>query len=284
MVMAAPGGPAGATGGAATEPLVADGGVEATADPLAARPNGGGDEVEPALDPPPLQAASRAIAETAAHRAHWLPMGLADRRDDYDSMGIDLSEMAESPIAQWWRWYDDAVAAKVPEPNAMTVATVDDHGAPDARVVLARGVDEAGFAFYTNFESAKSRQLIAHPQAAAVFAWIPLHRQVRARGAVERVSDADADHYFDSRPRPSQLAAWVSRQSDVIADRATLERDYAQLEQRFAGGPVSRPPFWGGWRLVPREVEFWHQRGNRLHDRLRYRRSEDGWSIERLAP
>jgi pyridoxamine 5'-phosphate oxidase len=211
-------------------------------------------------------------------------MGIADRRQDFESMGIDLADMDSSPITQWWRWYDDAVAAEVPEPNAMTIATVDEQGEPDARLVLARGVDEAGFAFFTNFDSAKSRQLAAHPRAAAVFGWIALHRQVRARGPVERVSDAESDRYFESRPRPSQLAAWASPQSDVIPDRAMLERAYAQMESRFAGGDVPRPEFWGGWRLVPDEIEFWHQRANRLHDRLRYRRSGVDWSIERLGP
>jgi pyridoxamine 5'-phosphate oxidase len=211
-------------------------------------------------------------------------MGIDDRRIEYETAGLDLPDVAADPIAQWWRWYDEAVAAEVTEPNAMTLATVDADGRPDARMVLVRGVDERGFAFYTNLTSAKSEQLEANPVAAVVFGWIELHRQVRARGAIERVSDGEADAYFTNRPRGSQIGAWASPQSEPLADRRALEALVAETEERFAGVDVSRPPYWGGWRLVPDVIEFWQGRPSRLHDRLQYARRADAWVIRRLAP
>jgi pyridoxamine 5'-phosphate oxidase len=190
----------------------------------------------------------------------------------------------DDPIALWHSWLEDAVAAQIEEPTAAVVSTVDASGHPDARFVLVRGVDDSGFTFYTNFESVKSRQLNAVPYASLVFGWLELHRSVRVRGEVVRVADAVADAYFAGRPRGAQLSAWASAQSRVIADRAVLEAAVAEHEKRFAGVEVPRPPFWGGWRVVPDSLEFWQGQPDRLHDRTRWTRDGQGWSHARLSP
>ena len=213
---------------------------------------------------------------------------LRSRRVQYETAGLDIVDVDAEPVTQWGRWHQDAYAGGVAEPNAMTISTIGLDGIPDSRIVLVREADRRGLVFYTNYGSAKSRQLDAAPGAAAVFSWLDLHRQVRLRARVERVASEESGAYFSSRPRASQLGAWASPQSDVIADRAELEARVIGFDEQFADGPVPKPPHWGGWRVVPFEWEFWQGRPNRLHDRIRYRRSTTAgappWQIERLAP
>lgn len=188
------------------------------------------------------------------------------------------------PMALFDAWLDAALASDIVEPAAMTLATVDPDGTPSARIVLLKGHDEQGFRFYSNYASRKGRALAAHPQAALVFWWEPLERQIRITGAVERLEPAWSDAYHRRRSRGSRISARVSPQSEVVTDRAELEARFAEAEQRFPDDDIPRPPDWGGYRLCPQEIEFWQARQSRLHDRLRYRHAGNHWVLERLAP
>jgi pyridoxamine 5'-phosphate oxidase len=199
------------------------------------------------------------------------------------------TDVDPDPFVQFRRWFDDAAAHGARQPEAMTVASVDTEGRPSARMVLLRRLDDRGFTFFTNYGSRKAGELDANPHAAIVFHWTDVLRQVRATGAVERVSAEESDEYWATRPRASQVGAWASAQSAVVAGRAELEAAVAACEARFsrggsAEGPVPRPPDWGGYRVVPDVIEFWQHRDDRLHDRLRYSRVDGTWQLERLQP
>jgi pyridoxamine 5'-phosphate oxidase len=208
---------------------------------------------------------------------------IADLRKDYTQTGLEQGD--PSPFKQFELWFNQALAADLLEPNAMTLATVTSEGKPDARIVLLKGFDDRGFVFYTNYLSHKGQELAANPHAALVFLWGDLERQVRVVGRVEKANDLEADTYFQSRPLGSRLGAWASTQSEVIASREFLEARMAALEKEYEGKEIPRPDHWGGFRVVPTELEFWQGRPSRLHDRLRYRLQENGvWEIDRLAP
>jgi len=210
-------------------------------------------------------------------------MNIADLRTDYARAALDEEHSDADAIRQFTRWWDEAMASQVREANAMTVATADADGRPGARTVLLKGYDECGFVFFTNYESRKGRELAANARACLLFFWPELERQVRIDGAVERASAQESDEYFRSRPLASRIGAWASPQSEVISSKAWLLARAAEMGLRHGVAP-SRPPHWGGYRVVPSAIEFWQGRPSRLHDRLRYLRSPTGWDRARLAP
>lgn len=211
-------------------------------------------------------------------------MSIADLRKDYSHASLSEADVDPDPLRQFSTWFHQALAAGVPEANAMSVATVGDDGRPSSRILLIKDFDSDGFTWFTNYASRKGRELQAHPYAALLFHWVELERQVRIEGRVERLSEAQSDAYFQSRPLQSRLGALASAQSEPIADRLLLEQQFAQAEAEFGDEPT-RPAHWGGYRLVPDRVEFWQGRPSRLHDRILYIRQTDGaWRRERLQP
>jgi pyridoxamine 5'-phosphate oxidase len=210
-------------------------------------------------------------------------MDIADLRREYTLAGLRRAELHADPVEQFRHWFQQAVAAAVPEPNAMALATVDATGQPSSRVVLLKTVDERGFVFYTNYESRKGREIEANPKAALTFFWAGLERQVCIRGSCSRVSREESDAYYQSRPLGNRLGAWVSRQSSAVANREFLERRLDEIRAQHGENPPL-PPYWGGYVLRPLTIDFWQGRPNRLHDRFLYTRDDAGWRIERLSP
>jgi pyridoxamine 5'-phosphate oxidase len=210
---------------------------------------------------------------------------IADLRREYALASLDIGDVVADPIAQFQQWFANAITAQIAEPNAMTLATISHDHAPDARIVLLKGVDARGFTFFTDYRSQKGRDIDANPQAALVFFWQELERQVRIRGRVVRLSPEESATYYDSRPRSSRIGAWASEQSSVIRDRSVLESRVVDVEARFPGETSPPlPPHWGGYLVQPWQIEFWQGRQSRLHDRLRYRQQEGVWVLERLSP
>lgn len=217
---------------------------------------------------------------------------VADIRKEYKLKELSESVIAPDPIQQFDNWWNEALSSQIDEINAMTLATVSPEGLPDARIVLLKGYDSRGFVFFTNYESRKGKELEAHPLACLVFFWKELERQVRISGRIEKISPEESDAYYHSRPVASQIGAWASPQSQAIADRNILEENVQTYTARFGDGPIPRPPFWGGYRVVPDALEFWQGRRSRLHDRILYTLADEPlakplaphWTIQRLAP
>ncbi|HEY8387959.1 MAG TPA: pyridoxamine 5'-phosphate oxidase [Parasegetibacter sp.] len=213
------------------------------------------------------------------------PHSIHEIRKDYRLQSLSEEDVAATPTEQFRKWWNDALVANVDEVNAMTLATASNDGLPSARIVLLKGFDENGFVFFTNYQSYKAQHLEQNPRACLVFFWKELERQVRITGLVSKVSDAESDEYFQSRPEGSRIGAWTSPQSTVIASRKWLEDKEAELARQYVNQEIPRPPYWGGYRVKPVSIEFWQGRASRLHDRIQYTQQEDGtWKIERLAP
>ena len=209
---------------------------------------------------------------------------LANLRREYVSEPLTEDSVKEDPVEQFRFWFDEALRAEQPDPEAMTLSTATREGIVSARIVLLKGFDQSGFVFYTNYQSQKSRELVDNPRAAMTFYWPALNRQIRIEGTTEKVSQQESEEYFLTRPRGSQIGAWTSPQSEEIPDRETLERKLAEMEERFKDQSIPCPLFWGGFRLKPILFEFWQGRESRLHDRILYRRQDEIWQISRLAP
>lgn len=209
---------------------------------------------------------------------------IANIRKVYKKGSLDKSEVAPDPITQFDKWWKEAIASNIDEVNAMTLATCDENGIPSARIVLLKGIHDDGFVFFTNYTSHKAKDMEKDAHVALVFFWKELERQVRVEGYIEKTSDQESETYFKSRPRESQIGAWVSHQSSVVPSRSFLEERKASLEEEFSGKEIPRPAFWGGYVVHPQRVEFWQGRPGRLHDRIFYTKEEDSWIIERLAP
>ncbi len=205
-------------------------------------------------------------------------------RRDYTAATLDITDVLPDPIAQFGLWIKQAMASQVLDVEAMTLATASADGTPSARIVLLRGYDQRGFTFYTNYESQKGSDLAANAACAVVFHWREIERQVRIQGVAQKVTAEESEAYFATRPRGSQLGAWVSRQSAVLKNRQELEKEWNKLDSKYGGTAIDRPPFWGGYRVVPKCIEFWQGRRSRLHDRLQYSLTDAGWKLDRLAP